>query len=247
MKQRLIFGISEYFWRKAELESGLIPAPRAPGGSRSQLQPESDMEDQHSPMRMQGRPELSSQLLSLTELPSPSALSPARFADDEREGDDQPATVPKRKRGRPRLNKATQKDSADKSPRPSRKRGRPKLYHHTEYGTKLPLAYLSPDGATIDAQQVRTQRAEHWDHVVRFIKDRQLVAGFRLRTWLEERNGNCITCFVDLKVNCKWTAGRERLQACDDCQKSGTPCVVLDPTGTMMILLPRDEEFQEAS
>ncbi|OJD35446.1 uncharacterized protein BKCO1_1700037 [Diplodia corticola] len=269
MKQHLMFGISEFFWKKAELESGLVHAPEFLDDDRlpapPPLQPESDTDSQlQSPPRKKkrGRPRLDKQPVSpITAgektpggIRPPSTVSPANFADDEGEETDRPRLVPKRGRGRPRLDQKVETAEADKqdsaveaSSNSAKKRGRPKLYHDTGYGTRLPLTYLLPSGATIEAEEARLARPAHWKYVIRFIKDRQAAAKFRLRDWLEGKSKECMVCFVDLGMKSLWTPGCERVRACGECQRLGTPCLVLDPTGSKMVLLPRSHEFAEAS
>ncbi|KAL1621160.1 hypothetical protein SLS54_005655 [Diplodia seriata] len=267
LKQRLMFGISEYFWRKAELESGLVPAPETPDDNPQPLlpleQPGRDTSRQTLnplPKRKRSLPWLDRQPAPLTTngkddligVHSPSTMSPAQLSHNEEE-DDQLEPVPK-KRGRPRLHKEAKPGRADEQENPvkttsgpTQKRGRPKLYHHTEYGTMLPLTYMLPSGAVLDAEQARERRPAHWEYVIRFIKDRQVAAKFAVRAWLEKKSKDCMVCFVDLKTKSEWDPGCERLRACHVCQRSSRPCIVLDTIGTTMILLPRADEFERRS
>ncbi|KAL1635883.1 hypothetical protein SLS58_010051 [Diplodia intermedia] len=221
LKQRLMFGISEYFWKKAELESGLVPASEAPDDNPQPLLPLRQPGPDTSRQTLNPLPKRKRDLPGLDGQPapratngkddfigvhSPSTMSPAQLAHSEEEGN-QLEPVPKKKRGRPRLHEEAKPGRADEQETsvkttsgPAQKRGRPKLYHHTEYGTMLPLTYLLPSGAVLNAEQARTRRPAHWEYVIRFIKDRQVAAKFAVRAWLEKKSKDCMMCFVDLKT-----------------------------------------------
>ncbi|KAL1637566.1 hypothetical protein SLS56_000704 [Neofusicoccum ribis] len=251
LKRQLVMGISEYFFRKAELEGGLVPS-----SPRHQLA--ENAKDPEQPSKIPLRTKQGT--LGLQKSPtsrspdghddtansrSPSPLSLAQFADDE-EGHSA-LTLPKRKRGQPGKNAApqvtTQDETSSELPsRQAKRRGRRKIYHQTAYGTKLPLVYLLSDGRMKVADQIQVEDPQGWNGNIRFIKDRQLVAPPRFRTGVEKKSKDCMASFFDLERKTKWSSGPEKRQACNDCQKSETPCIILDSTGTKMILLPRPDE-----
>lgn len=92
------------------------------------------------------------------------------------------------------------------------------------------------------ADQIQVEDPQGWDGNILFIKDRQLVAPLLFRAWVQEKSRDCMASFFDLKRTTEWSSGLEMRQACNDCQKSEIPCIILDSTGTKMILLPRSDE-----
>lgn len=260
LKQRLNQEITKYFFKKAEIEGGLVSAPALLDNRPPSLSPPSVLrdaagQDQHQPplKRKRGRLKLKRSPDSPTSIPDDELAYQRHYlmpADDEEDDNFQSAFVPApRKRGRPRLNTETNQDghSSETQAREPKKRGRKKGFHCTKYGTRLPLACLSAAGTMMNADQLQAQEPDTWTYVVRFILDRQKGAPYRIRTWMEKKSKDCLSSFVDLQKKTRWFAGFEKGRACRECRKSDRPCIILDPTATEMILLPRVDDPEEAA
>lgn len=167
LKQRLNQEITKYFFKKAEIEGGLVSALALLDNCPPSLSPPSVLrdaagQDQHQPplKRKRGRPKLGRSPDSPTSIPNDELACQRHYlmpADDEEDEDCQSAFVPApKKRGRPRLNTETNQNghSSETEAREPKKRGRKKVFHCTKYGTRLPLACLSAAGTMMNADQL---------------------------------------------------------------------------------------------
>lgn len=91
----------------------------------------------------------------------------------------------------------------------------------------------------MDANELQEKDPRGWQNVIRVIKNHHQAAPFRFRAWVEKKSKDCLQSYIGLQEKTRWSAGLDRHGACKECQKSNTPCIILDANGTEMVLLPR--------